>query len=351
MRADEPYVNNDVDTDPVTAGTDLVGLPAHADPGGDLRAAAQGRPLRGGDGRAPGRAPRMDGRGDRAGADGRVALLGDAGPHPRRQGPARGAPAPEPGDGGRRTGRLGVGRGHRHDAAGRPSRRHVRLSPRQGHASLGDPAGDPSRRTRSGARQRGKGVHRARHLQRRVPRAAGQRRADALAAGARQALLGARRCGDRDGRRGAGRHQPAPGAGRRPQRGQHAGAAQPDRRRAGRGAGPARSCCSGDRRRHRSSPARSSAPSSTTCTDEQGEAYLLYTLSGAPREAFEKFGHPAATALFGPTFTRRAADPHATTCCRTARYGRWAPHHGMPAGPPAGAQLPGGAGDGRARAR
>src|SRR5688500_19379748 len=26
--------------------------------------------------------------------------------------------------------------------------------------------------------------------------------------------------------------------------------------------------------------------------NERGEDYLLYTLSGAPREAFEKFGHP-----------------------------------------------------------
>lgn len=36
--------------------------------------------------------------------------------------------------------------------------------------------------------------------------------------------------------------------------------------------------------------------------DESGDAFLLYTLSGAPREAFDRFGHPRATALFKPTF-------------------------------------------------
>src|SRR4051812_13903780 len=32
--------------------------------------------------------------------------------------------------------------------------------------------------------------------------------------------------------------------------------------------------------------------------NEAGEDYLLYVLSGAPREAFAKFGHPRATAVF-----------------------------------------------------
>src|SRR5690606_1797840 len=36
--------------------------------------------------------------------------------------------------------------------------------------------------------------------------------------------------------------------------------------------------------------------------DANGEAFLLYTLSGAPREAFEHFGHPRPTAIFAPTF-------------------------------------------------
>lgn len=62
---------------------------------------------------------------------------------------------------------------------------------------------------------------------------------------------------------------------------------------------------------------------------ENGDALLLYTLSGAPREAFDRFGHPRATPLFSPTFHGgppvRIADVH-----RDPRYGAWAPHHGMP---------------------
>jgi PAS domain S-box-containing protein len=66
-------------------------------------------------------------------------------------------------------------------------------------------------------------------------------------------------------------------------------------------------------------------------TDENGDSYMLYTLSGAPRQAFERFGQPRATPLFAPTFHGEGpirledvlADP---------RYGKMAPHHGMPAG-------------------
>src|SRR6202035_4734454 len=36
--------------------------------------------------------------------------------------------------------------------------------------------------------------------------------------------------------------------------------------------------------------------------NESGEAYTLYTLSGAPREAFANFPMPRNTAVFGPTF-------------------------------------------------
>jgi hypothetical protein len=36
--------------------------------------------------------------------------------------------------------------------------------------------------------------------------------------------------------------------------------------------------------------------------DEHGESYTLYTLSGAPREAFEGFPMPRNTAVFAPTF-------------------------------------------------
>ena len=64
---------------------------------------------------------------------------------------------------------------------------------------------------------------------------------------------------------------------------------------------------------------------------EDGEAYTLYTLSGVPREAFAKFPMPRNTAIFEPTFRGRGpvrsddilADP---------RYGKNAPHKGMPEG-------------------
>ena len=65
--------------------------------------------------------------------------------------------------------------------------------------------------------------------------------------------------------------------------------------------------------------------------DEAGERYLLYALSGAPREAFERFPMPRNTAIFGPTFSGErivrlddvTADP---------AYGRNPPHHGIPEG-------------------
>jgi PAS domain S-box-containing protein len=64
---------------------------------------------------------------------------------------------------------------------------------------------------------------------------------------------------------------------------------------------------------------------------EDGEAYTLYTLSGASREAFVQFPMPRNTAIFEPTFRGRGpvrsddilADP---------RYGKNAPYKGMPEG-------------------
>lgn len=65
--------------------------------------------------------------------------------------------------------------------------------------------------------------------------------------------------------------------------------------------------------------------------NERQESYTLYALSGAPREAFARFALPRNTAVFGPTFRGegvvRLADVTADP-----RYGRNAPHHGMPAG-------------------
>jgi len=65
--------------------------------------------------------------------------------------------------------------------------------------------------------------------------------------------------------------------------------------------------------------------------DLNGDAYLLYTLSGAPREAFEHLGHPRPTAVFGPTF--KGGPPiRSDDITRDPRYGRMGPHHGMPKG-------------------
>ncbi|SFW87432.1 PP2C family protein-serine/threonine phosphatase [Amycolatopsis australiensis] len=65
--------------------------------------------------------------------------------------------------------------------------------------------------------------------------------------------------------------------------------------------------------------------------DEFGESYTLYTLSGVPREAFAGFPMPRNTAVFAPTFdgdgTVRSPD-----ITRDPRFGKNAPHHGMPEG-------------------
>jgi GAF domain-containing protein len=66
-------------------------------------------------------------------------------------------------------------------------------------------------------------------------------------------------------------------------------------------------------------------------TDDKGESYLLYTLSGAPREAFEKFGLPRNTAVFDHTF-RGLGTVRSDDIRRDPRYGDSAPHYGMPKG-------------------
>jgi len=65
--------------------------------------------------------------------------------------------------------------------------------------------------------------------------------------------------------------------------------------------------------------------------NEQGEAYLLYTLSGAPREAFERFGIPRKTPVFAPTFSGQGV-VRSDDITKDPRYGRMGPHHGMPDG-------------------
>lgn len=61
------------------------------------------------------------------------------------------------------------------------------------------------------------------------------------------------------------------------------------------------------------------------------EAFMLYTLSGAPREAFEKFGMPRNTPIFAPTFAGEGS-VRVGDVRKDPRYGQMPPHHGMPAG-------------------
>jgi PAS domain S-box-containing protein len=66
-------------------------------------------------------------------------------------------------------------------------------------------------------------------------------------------------------------------------------------------------------------------------TDERGESYMLYSLTGAPREAFAKFPLPRNTAVFGPTF-RGEGLVRSDDILKDPRYGKNEPHHGMPTG-------------------
>lgn len=65
--------------------------------------------------------------------------------------------------------------------------------------------------------------------------------------------------------------------------------------------------------------------------DQSGESYMLYTLAGAPREAFEKFGMPRNTAVFHPTFSGEGV-VRVDDIKKDPRYGKMAPHFGMPKG-------------------
>ncbi len=62
-----------------------------------------------------------------------------------------------------------------------------------------------------------------------------------------------------------------------------------------------------------------------------GDSYMLYTLSGVPREAFAKFPMPRATALFGPTF-RGERTVRIDDVLAHPDYGKSGPHFGMPEG-------------------
>jgi len=65
--------------------------------------------------------------------------------------------------------------------------------------------------------------------------------------------------------------------------------------------------------------------------NEAGESYMLYTLSGAPREAFSKFPMPRNTAVFAPTFSGEGI-VRSDDITLDPRYGHNSPRRGMPEG-------------------
>jgi len=64
---------------------------------------------------------------------------------------------------------------------------------------------------------------------------------------------------------------------------------------------------------------------------EYGESYTLYTLSGVPRRAFEKFPMPRNTKVFAPTFNGEGT-VRSDDITLDPRFGRNEPYFGMPAG-------------------
>lgn len=65
--------------------------------------------------------------------------------------------------------------------------------------------------------------------------------------------------------------------------------------------------------------------------NEEGQAMMLYTLSGAPREAFEQFGMPRHTQVFKPTFAGQGI-VRVDDIRKDERYGKNDPYSGMPQG-------------------
>lgn len=64
--------------------------------------------------------------------------------------------------------------------------------------------------------------------------------------------------------------------------------------------------------------------------NDQGEAYVLYTVSGVPKEEFLKFPMPRNTEVFAPTFNGESViSPDIT---KDSRYGKNFPYNGIPEG-------------------
>jgi PAS domain S-box-containing protein len=64
---------------------------------------------------------------------------------------------------------------------------------------------------------------------------------------------------------------------------------------------------------------------------EGEESYMLYTLSGVPREAFADFPMPRNTKVFGPTFSGQGI-VRSDDITQDPRYGQNSPYRGMPKG-------------------
>ena len=63
----------------------------------------------------------------------------------------------------------------------------------------------------------------------------------------------------------------------------------------------------------------------------EGESYVLYTLSGVPREAFASFPMPRNTDVFHATFSGQSV-VRVDDITKDPRYGKMPPHFGMPKG-------------------
>jgi PAS domain S-box-containing protein len=66
-------------------------------------------------------------------------------------------------------------------------------------------------------------------------------------------------------------------------------------------------------------------------TNQNGESFVLYTISGVAREAFSKFPMPRNTQIFEPTFTAKGTIRY-DDVTQQPHYGHNHPHHGMPKG-------------------
>ena len=65
--------------------------------------------------------------------------------------------------------------------------------------------------------------------------------------------------------------------------------------------------------------------------NEEGASYMLFTLAGVSRAAFDHFSMPRATDLFGPTF-RGEGVVRIDDVKKDPRYGKNSPYYGMPEG-------------------